>query len=403
MTDDEKTDPGSTTISDDCADCGGNMRWDPAVFELVCVYCGSSKRVEADGLPDADVGVEDFEQNQETEVFLATSRRLRCNQCGAVIDFHGAVASRCEFCDAHAIAEIHEHAEAVRPSGIIPFAVDRDAAKEAYRDWIEEQPLLPKPIREGVPLEELRGVYLPFWVFDVRVLSSCSARCGYRSSRDDVHTPDNLFSSLRSMSGHHEREHIHFQTRQKTMDNRRTGVGVYGSTGLPSSLMNQLAPWYAESANAWKEAFLRGFPAEAPQMSPTEAWGHAKTQIERIERQDFYGAFGADVVDDLKLRCGFEGARVQLIYMPVWVAAYRFKGRVFRFLVNGRTGEAAGQAPFASRQFFMMVSVALIVFVLLILPGLCALFDIDCDIGPEPEIPGASPIEFDPGDGKALP
>ena len=53
---------------------------------------------------------------------------------------------------------------------------------------------------------------------------------------------------------------------------------------------------------------------------------------------------------------------------PIWIAAYEYRGRAYRFLVNGQTGEVQGEAPLSwwkiSFAVLAAVSIALVLWLL---------------------------------------
>ena len=49
------------------------------------------------------------------------------------------------------------------------------------------------------------------------------------------------------------------------------------------------------------------------------------------------------------------GVTFKHILLPVWISAYRYHQRVFRFLVNARTGEVQGERPWSAIKIAMLV------------------------------------------------
>ena len=54
------------------------------------------------------------------------------------------------------------------------------------------------------------------------------------------------------------------------------------------------------------------------------------------------------------------------VLLPVWIMAYRYKEQLYRFIVNGQTGKATGQAPF-SKAKAVLVAVLVVLAILLVL------------------------------------
>jgi hypothetical protein len=49
------------------------------------------------------------------------------------------------------------------------------------------------------------------------------------------------------------------------------------------------------------------------------------------------------------------------VLLPVWLAAYRYRGQSFRFVVNGRTGTVQGERPYSAVKIAIAVALALVV------------------------------------------
>jgi hypothetical protein len=55
------------------------------------------------------------------------------------------------------------------------------------------------------------------------------------------------------------------------------------------------------------------------------------------------------------------------ILLPVWLSAYRFKEKVYRFLVNARTGEVQGERPWSAWKITGTIVVILLLILALVL------------------------------------
>ena len=62
----------------------------------------------------------------------------------------------------------------------------------------------------------------------------------------------------------------------------------------------------------------------------------------------------------------YSDVRFKHVLLPVWISAYRFRDKTYRFLVNGQTGEVAGESPVSWQKVTWLV-VAVVVFLLLVL------------------------------------
>ena len=93
----------------------------------------------------------------------------------------------------------------------------------------------------------------------------------------------------------------------------------------------------------------------------------AQTLMDPIIRQTVCRDIGGDHqrIDSLKTQ--YAGITFKHILLPVWLSAYRYRGRLFRFMVNARTGEIFGQRPYSAWKIAFVVLAGLIVVALIVL------------------------------------
>jgi hypothetical protein len=327
-----------------CAGCNAPVTWNPGEAAVACAFCDETQAVEAAPPPPPEVALADFEASADRASLGEDRRRLECGRCGASLDFEGQHARRCDFCGASAVEETAA-AGTIAPSAIAPFVVTREQAAEAYRKWVDERPFVPGPVRNGVPLDEMRGLYVPFWTFDLTVQRWFKCWAGYVEG----HVVDNI-------GGKRE---VNWLWRKGWNEFPRKNLAICASRGLPTRLREAFEPFDMRGVRAYDAAYLSGFVAEAAAASPTEAWQTAEALLDREQhrqvRKDELA--DADYIKGLSLNRDYLDVKVRLVYLPMWVAAYRFSGRVFRFVVDGRTGKATGDIPWSKKQVAVAAAV----------------------------------------------
>jgi hypothetical protein len=56
----------------------------------------------------------------------------------------------------------------------------------------------------------------------------------------------------------------------------------------------------------------------------------------------------------------FQDETFKHILLPIWMAAYKYGGKSYRFLVNGQTGEVQGERPYSAWKIVFSVIVVLV-------------------------------------------
>jgi len=166
-----------------CEACAADQRYDAKTQKLICDFCGATREVPkgegavvehalADGFANLDslpqgLGVED-------------DRISKCSECGAQVHFNGdKTSTRCSFCGAASVLVQAANRRLIRPESLVPFAVDKKRANQEFSRWLATLWFRPNDLRRMAAVQDLGGVYVPFWTFDAHVDSSWTAEAGY--------------------------------------------------------------------------------------------------------------------------------------------------------------------------------------------------------------------------------
>ncbi len=88
-----------------------------------------------------------------------------CNPCGGeIIGDENLGATTCPYCGNNVVIK-GQFAGTLRPDLVIPFQLDKEAAIVAYKKHIQGKKLLPKVFKSQNHIDEIKGIYVPFWMF----------------------------------------------------------------------------------------------------------------------------------------------------------------------------------------------------------------------------------------------
>ena len=340
-----------------CPRCGADLVWAPARGLLRCQYCGheevDERRKTADApdgpvmpppgagtaaaIPPPPQAIEyvaevPLAERRSTRTDLgwgAARRSVRCSKCGAAESFDAGVAAKsCAFCGSPTVAEAPAGSGALRPDGVLPFRVEKRIAITAFRAWLKSLWFRPTALKVQAALSEIRGVYLPFWTFDVRSESDWSAEAGTRHRRGKSTT-----ISWRHVSGH--------------LSHRFDDLPLPASRGLDAATAREIEPFPTAELRPYEPDFLSGFLAEEFAVGVDEARAAAQARMDDFLRTACRNEFRADAVRNLRVSTTYSGWTTKSGLLPIWIAAYEFRGGSYRYVVNGATGKATGTAPWS--------------------------------------------------------
>jgi hypothetical protein len=87
--------------------------------------------------------------------------------------------------------------------------------------------------------------------------------------------------------------------------------------------------------------------------------------------QQLHGMCAAEVPGDthrnLRISPEFSGQTFKHMLVPVWLLTYTYGAKPYQVLVNGFTGEMAGQYPLSTWKIALLVLIAIVVFIVILL------------------------------------
>jgi len=136
-------------------------------------------------------------------------------------------------------------------------------------------------------------------------------------------------------------------------------VLVCGSTTLPRALLERLEPWDLKSLRGFEPAYLSGFMAERYKLGLEEGFKIAEERMIPPIREAIESDIGGDEQRIASMNVTHAEVRFKHLLLPLWISSFRYKEKVYRFIVNARTGEVAGERPWSVLKIVLTVLVVL--------------------------------------------
>jgi LSD1 subclass zinc finger protein len=290
-----------------------------------------------------------------TSIEVDQSHAFHCDNCGANIDLPPGLSSiRCPFCDStYVIRMPDEERRKHRPEFVIGFAVTKEQAAEKFFEWLGKNSWFrPGDLRNAAITDKQQGVYLPFWHFTLGTRSEWSARVGEFWYRTEYYTVE--------VNGKRERRSRVVQETEWWPLNgifRKyySGYMVSASKGLPQNEALAIQPYRLGSLMRFRPHYLAGWLVEEYSIERNEALGVAKSEFMSREKDAISRFMPGDVVSGLSVYTHFDEGDTDLILLPVHILTYKYRDKIFRFMVNGQTGKVYGEKPWSGRRITALV------------------------------------------------
>ncbi|MBN3016766.1 hypothetical protein JXX18_13225 [Ruthenibacterium lactatiformans] len=334
-----------------CPSCTGPLHFGSGSGKLECAYCGTlfevavieqmyagkEQAAAAVGTdPQWDLTMAGDEWNTEEAAHM---RAYSCPSCGAqLICDDTTVATSCPYCSNPTVVP-GQFSGMLRPDYVIPFRMDKNAAKAALKQHYKGKKFLPKSFSSDNHIEDLKGIYVPFWLFD----GASTADIRYRGTINHSHTEGNQKVTVT--------EHYHVA---RSGSARFEKVPVDGSTKMPDAHMDAIEPYDYSALVPFSSAYLPGFMADKYDVEADTCCQRANERIRASTRSDIAATVaGYASVTPENEAISINNGAVKYALLPVWMLNTKWKDRDFLFAMNGQTGRLIGDLPVDWRKFFV--------------------------------------------------
>lgn len=332
-----------------CPYCGGRMEFDAVSQNMKCPYCDSEIAVselehmdahleqdQAEEIIPEDANEsfdwEKTEDNAWTEEESSGMAVFTCKSCGGeIVADENLAATSCPYCDNPIVLTGRLKGE-LKPDYIIPFKLDKKAAKEAFQKFISGKKLLPKVFKDQNHIDEIKGLYVPFWIFDAKA----DAKMTYKATK------------VRAWS---DSEYNYTETSYYEV--KRYGnmafshIPVDGSSQMADELMESIEPFDFSEAVPFKTAYMSGFLADkydvAKDLCRPRADQRLKETASEVIRDSVTDGYAS--VDLTSSNIDLKDATAKYAMYPVWILNTTFNGEHYIFAMNGQTGKFVGNLP----------------------------------------------------------
>ncbi|MBI1842775.1 MAG: zinc ribbon domain-containing protein [Verrucomicrobia bacterium] len=337
-----------------CPACGAEAQWNPGKQALVCPYCG----VIAPGQNDPATG-------RVTEHDLATALRdtpdedrgwkaertsVKCQSCQAISVFDPEhVGQRCDFCGSSQLVPYEQIRAPISPESLLPFKVTETAVREQIRVWYGNRWLAHNALKSRALTDTLRGVYVPYWTFDARVDAAWTAESGYYYYETETFEDQGGRMQTRRV------QRVRWEPSAGNLNHFFDDELVPGTKGVKESLLRQVEPFPTQEVAPYDVKFLAGWVVEQYQIDLRTAAQRSREEMDSETRALCARQVPGDTCRNLQVSWEYSGQTFKHVLCPIWLLSYVYGPRSFQVVVNGYTGQIAGEYPKSWLKIFILV------------------------------------------------
>lgn len=330
-----------------CPCCGGAVNFDITLQKVKCPYCDTE--FEMDALKGYD---DDLKQDKTDEMSWDTGagsewtdsdqqgmRVYVCKSCGGeIVGDENLASTSCPFCS-NPVVVMGNLAGMLKPDIVIPFKLDKNAAKAGLSKHVMGKKLLPKIFKDQNHIDEIKAMYVPFWLFD----ADADANVRYRATR------------VRTWSDRHFRyTETSFYSVNRAGTLKFADVPVDGSKRIDDDIMESIEPFDMSQAVDFQTAYLAGYLADKYDVNAEESIPRANARVKK-STEDMLAStvkgFTTVVTENSNVRL-FHG-KAKYALLPVWFLNTTWNGKKYTFAMNGQTGKFVGDLPLDKKALLM--------------------------------------------------
>jgi hypothetical protein len=303
----------------------------------------------------------DISDLPETETEVVHS--VKCNCCGAQTTFSSNVHSaNCDFCGSPITVGGDASSKRIKPQGVIPFKVTQEEGRNKFASWIKGLWFAPGDLVNKASMESgLTGMYIPYWLYYVDTVTRYTGKRGeYYYTEKQVKQADGTMKTEKE-------QHTRWHPTSGTVYKNFKDLIISGSNTLGSEGDNLKKKFKFEGMVPYNEQILSGYKSETYSVDLKEAYKEAQDIMEREIKDAFKEEIGGDKQEIESKQTTENNIEYKHILAPLWISAFRYEGKSYRFMINGQTGDLSGSRPYSKAKIAIFIASIVAVITLLIL------------------------------------
>jgi hypothetical protein len=329
-----------------CEQCGANLVYIPGSYFLGCDYCGHEHNIQEDETISTPVREYDFEEairnskKANGKLLSPEAKELQCSGCGAVSLFTEQ-STRCPFCSSPVVVNLQDYTDTIVPESILPFGIDKKTAQGNFLDWLKSRWFAPSDLSKRAKREGMDGIYLPFWTYD-SITSTV-----YKAERGIYYYETEKYKLANGSTKTRQVKKIRWYTVNGKVKVKFDDVLVCASTSLPHEMIDDLQPWELNNLITFDPKFLSGFTTERYKVDLQDGFRLAKEKMDPEIVRNVLLDIGGDVQKIHTKNVTYSNITFKHILLPLWISSFRYKEKIYRVIVNARSGQISGERPYS--------------------------------------------------------
>lgn len=327
----------SEVINHKCPFCGGSLEFDIGSQMVKCPYCDNEfdpnelKKNEGDlSVNDEQIELAADAGTEWEDAELYGMSEYQCKTCGGnLYTDENTSATICPYCG-NAVMLKGRLSGTLKPDLVIPFQMTKEQALKGLAEHTGSKWFVAKAYKESNQLDEVKGLYVPFWVYDADL---------------DADVVYNCVDERTWRSGNTEYTERKYYRVRRAGDIAFDHVPADGSSKMPDDLMESIEPFDHDKAMDFTTAYLSGYVADKYDIDQETVRPRVRKRMAEGAADAFASTVHYDEVSVDSSNITAKSSTVNYTLYPVWLLSTDWNGEKFMFAMNGQTGKMVGNLP----------------------------------------------------------
>jgi DNA-directed RNA polymerase subunit RPC12/RpoP len=328
-----------------CPACGADAHWDPAKQALVCPFCGTVSPAEI--TPEGKIREHDLVAAlrgipQDQRGYNTARVSVKCQSCQAISSFDpNRVGQNCEFCGSAQLVPHEQTLAPIRPESLLAFTVTQTAVRDTVRQWYASRWFAPNALKKRALTDTVKGVYLPYWTFDAKVHADWTAESG------DYYWETESYRDAQGNRQTRRVRKIRWRWTSGSLNHFFDDHLIPGTKGVHAGLLEKVEPFPTKELKPYDAGYLAGWIVEQYQVDLSAAAKRSRQEMDAAVRSLCASQVPGDTHRNLSVSAQYSALTFKHVLVPVWLLTYDYGRKSYQVLVNGYTGQIAGERPYS--------------------------------------------------------
>ncbi len=327
--------------SHDCVNCGSSMKFDPKTNSLKCDYCEYLIPLNKE---EVEIVEKDFFEAIKNNKGYTQSvednsvNEIECKNCGAKLLYDNTVVTKeCPYCHSKHIIKV-ENDIFIKPGYLIPFAIEKDEVNSKFKSWLKAKFFAVKNIDYNNVINQVNGVYIPCWTYDMHSYSSYTAERG-------TYYYTTVTRRVNGKTVTERKRKIRWRNVSGVYDTFHDDILIDASKVQATPVKNVMKSFDLKKLEAYDNRYILGFIAKRYEIDIEEGFNMAKEDASHVISRGIENQVGGDRVRNIRFNPSYNDIKFKHLLLPIWNIGYKYKNKDYYFVMNGQTGQFEGSYP----------------------------------------------------------